>query len=78
MLSRVLVCWNTGVALFIGLIFFWMIRLNADQICKKYIEEDELVEVTPVSIRLRKQYLTENERKRFGRKKQVEEEPVEV
>jgi uncharacterized membrane protein len=40
-LSRVLVCWNAGVALFMGLIFFWMIRLNADQICKKYIEEDE-------------------------------------
>jgi uncharacterized membrane protein len=40
-LSRVLVCWNVGVALFLGLLCFWMIRLNADQICKKYIEEDE-------------------------------------
>ena len=29
-----------------------------------YIEEDELVEVTPESIRLRKRFLTENERKR--------------
>ena len=24
-----------------GLVFFWMIRLSADQICDKYIEEDE-------------------------------------
>ena len=31
--------------------------------------DDELVEVTPKSIRIRKRYLTENERKRFGRKK---------
>ena len=30
----------------------------------EFIEEDELVEVTPVSIRLRKKLLTENERKR--------------
>jgi GTP-binding protein len=35
----------------------------------EYIEEDELVEVTPTSIRLRKDLLTENERKRAGRKK---------
>jgi uncharacterized membrane protein len=40
-LSRVLVCWNCGVALFLGLILFWMTRLSADQICDKYIEEDE-------------------------------------
>lgn len=31
----------------------------------EFIEDDELVEVTPVSIRLRKKLLTENERKRF-------------
>jgi uncharacterized membrane protein len=40
-LSRVLVCWNTGVVLFITLVVFWMTRLTADQICTKYIEEDE-------------------------------------
>src|SRR5580698_3499346 len=34
----------------------------------EYIEEDELVEVTPASIRLRKDFLTENERKRANRK----------
>jgi uncharacterized membrane protein len=40
-LSRVLVCWNGGVVLFLVLIFFWMTRLTAAQICTKYIEEDE-------------------------------------
>jgi uncharacterized membrane protein len=40
-LSRVLVCWNAGVALFLILLFFWMTGLSADQICDKYIEEDE-------------------------------------
>ena len=34
----------------------------------EFIEDDELVEVTPLSIRVRKKLLTENERKRFGRK----------
>ena len=33
----------------------------------EFIEDDELVEVTPQSIRIRKKYLTENERKRMGR-----------
>jgi GTP-binding protein len=36
----------------------------------EYIEEDELVEVTPRAIRLRKTYLKENERKRFARQAQ--------
>jgi GTP-binding protein len=30
----------------------------------EFIEDDELVEITPISIRIRKRYLTENERKR--------------
>jgi GTP-binding protein len=34
----------------------------------EFIEDDELVEVTPESIRIRKKLLTENERKRAGRK----------
>lgn len=34
----------------------------------EFIEDDELVEVTPKAIRLRKKYLTENERKRQSRK----------
>ena len=33
----------------------------------EYIKEDEYVEVTPESIRLRKIYLNENDRKRFGK-----------
>ena len=33
----------------------------------EFIDDDELVEITPLSIRVRKRYLTENERKRQGR-----------
>jgi len=33
----------------------------------EYIEEDELVEVTPAAIRLRKHLLKENDRKKFAR-----------
>lgn len=40
----------------------------------EYIEEDELVEVTPQSIRLRKDLLTELQRKRSGRKQAEEVE----
>jgi uncharacterized membrane protein len=40
-LTRVLVCWNSGVTLFLILIFVWMTHLTAEQICTRYIEEDE-------------------------------------
>jgi uncharacterized membrane protein len=40
-LSRVLICWNGGTILFLGLIFFWMTHQTAEEICTKYIEEDE-------------------------------------
>jgi GTP-binding protein len=33
----------------------------------EFVEDDELVEITPKSVRLRKRYLTENERKRNSR-----------
>ena len=33
----------------------------------EFIAEDELVEVTPAHVRLRKKYLTENERKRMSK-----------
>jgi GTP-binding protein len=33
----------------------------------EFIEDDELVEVTPKSVRIRKKFLTENERKRASR-----------
>jgi uncharacterized membrane protein len=40
-LSRVLICWNGGVVLFLVLLFWWMRRLTASEICSRYIEEDE-------------------------------------
>lgn len=39
-------------------------KIFALEIALEYIEDDELVEITPESIRLRKKYLTENERKK--------------
>jgi GTP-binding protein len=35
--------------------------------CLEYIESDEMVEITPNFIRMRKRHLTENERKRFDK-----------
>ena len=35
-----------------------------------YIEEDELVEVTPKTIRLRKKILDSNERRKYERRKE--------
>lgn len=40
-LSRVLVCWNFGVLLFLGLLFAWMSGLTALEICSRYRQEDE-------------------------------------
>jgi GTP-binding protein len=37
------------------------------EIALEYIEDDELVEITPKQIRLRKRFLRENDRKRFDR-----------
>ncbi len=34
-----------------------------------YVEDDELVEVTPSAVRLRKRYLDPNERKRFEKRR---------
>jgi GTP-binding protein len=42
------------------------IRMSLEQ-ALEFIEDDELVEVTPKSIRLRKRHLTENDRKRASR-----------
>ncbi|HLL87929.1 MAG TPA: translational GTPase TypA [Tepidisphaeraceae bacterium] len=47
-------------------------RMTLEQ-ALEYIEDDELVEATPTSIRLRKELLTENARKKAGRKKAVVE-----
>jgi uncharacterized membrane protein len=40
-LSRVLVCWNVGVTLFLVLLFAWMRGLTAQQMCSRYLPEDE-------------------------------------
>jgi GTP-binding protein len=42
------------------------IRFTLEQ-ALEFIEDDELVEITPGAIRIRKRYLTENERKRHAR-----------
>ncbi len=42
------------------------IRMSLEQ-ALEFIDDDELVEVTPKSIRIRKKYLNENDRKRFSR-----------
>jgi len=44
------------------------------EIALEYIEDDELVEITPKTIRLRKRHLKENERKRYGRALAVSDE----
>jgi GTP-binding protein len=45
-------------------------RLTLEQAIA-YIDDDELVEVTPKAIRLRKRYLDSNDRKRAGRAKKA-------
>jgi uncharacterized membrane protein len=39
--TRVLTGWNCGVVLFLTLIYAWMPRLTWEQICQKFIAEDE-------------------------------------
>ena len=41
------------------------------ELALEYIEEDELVEVTPKSIRLRKSLLKEADRKKYGRQQKA-------
>ena len=41
------------------------------EMCLEFIEDDELLEVTPDALRLRKRNLKENERKASKRKEQV-------
>ncbi|AEG30809.1 translational GTPase TypA [Thiomicrospira cyclica] len=44
------------------------VRFTLEQ-ALEFIDDDELVEVTPLSVRIRKKYLTENDRKRHSRSK---------
>jgi uncharacterized membrane protein len=41
LISRILVSWNVGAALFLLLIFTWMTRMSPELICSRYIDEDE-------------------------------------
>ena len=43
------------------------VRMSLEE-SMEYIQEDEYVEVTPINIRLRKIYLNEHDRKRYGNK----------
>lgn len=45
-------------------------RTMSLEVALSYIEDDELVEVTPENIRLRKKYLDSNERRKFERRKE--------
>ncbi len=45
-------------------------RVMPLEVALSYIEDDELVEVTPKNIRLRKKYLDSNERRKFERRKE--------
>jgi uncharacterized membrane protein len=38
--SRILTCWNCGVVLFLILLYAWMTRLKAEQICLEFMGED--------------------------------------
>jgi GTP-binding protein len=42
--------------------------------CLAYINDDELVEITPTVFRMRKKFLHENERKRANYESQIEGE----
>jgi GTP-binding protein len=42
------------------------IRFSLEQ-ALEFVDDDELLEVTPISLRVRKKFLTENERKRDSR-----------
>ena len=44
------------------------VRLTLEQ-AMEFIEDDELIEITPASLRLRKRHLKEHERKRAARSK---------
>jgi len=43
--SRILTCWNFGVVLFLILIYLWMARLTAQQICTEFMGEDAAASV---------------------------------
>src|SRR5580704_17080425 len=40
LVTRVLVAWDCGVTSFLVLLWVWMSRLTAQEICSRYFEED--------------------------------------
>ena len=46
-------------------------RIMSLEAALEYVEDDELVEITPNSLRIRKMILKENERRRQSRKAKV-------
>ena len=50
------------------------VRMTLEQ-AMEFIEDDELIEITPASIRLRKRFLKEHERKRASRTREREPDP---
>jgi uncharacterized membrane protein len=51
-LTCVLVSWDAGVTLFLVLVYVWMSRLTAEQICSRYIEEDETAPIILIVVTL--------------------------
>ena len=49
-LTRVLICWNCGAGLFLVVVYLWMTRLSAEQICSRYVEEDESAPIILVAV----------------------------
>lgn len=47
-ISRVLAAWDAAALVFLTLIFRWMAKLSAEQICRRFDEEDE--SITAISI----------------------------
>jgi uncharacterized membrane protein len=50
LVTRVLVAWDCGVTSFLALLWGWMSGLTAQQICSRYIEEDESAPVILVVV----------------------------
>jgi uncharacterized membrane protein len=49
-LTRVLVSWNAGVAMFVAWVFVWMSSCSAEQLYLKYKEEDETAAIILVTV----------------------------
>ena len=50
LVPRILASWNGGVTLFLLLIYQWMKSLSAQQICSRFVEEDESAPVILVVV----------------------------